>query len=216
VRATRDLDLTYHGPGDDLATVLEDALVPFGRFHFQRSGGVHRMEHTDTIRIDLGVRFDGTTWGTVPLDVTRRDGCSSEIEMVDALDLHQRFRIEGPRALPCLSLRYHLAHKLHAVTRPDSPDYPNHRVQDLVDLLVFGPELHDPRRRYAIREACIETFAVRATHAWPPAFLPPRRWNEPFARYADEMDLSPATLADATASVAETIAALDAARGPFT
>ena len=209
VRATRDLDLTYHGQHVDMTMALEDALAPFGRFRFQRSGQPLQMERTATVRVEVGVRFDGSTWGSVPLDINRSDGSSAEIEMVRALDLRSRFGIDGPRELPCLSLRYHLAHKLHSVTRPDTADHPNDRVQDLVDLLLFRGELTDSLRVGALRSACIETFAARATHRWPPLLSPPGRWVEPFARLAREVGVGPEGLEEAVEIVRAAFAAID-------
>lgn len=210
VRATKDLDLTYHGFQADMVLALEEALAaPYGRFRFQRTGAVLEMDRAESLRVEIGVRFDGAEWGTLPLDLTRSESPSETIELVAALDLLATFGIEGPAALPCLSLPYHLAHKLHAATRPDSQEYPNERVQDLIDLLIFRDELTSPTHRILVRAACVEVFGGRSTHPWPPEFVPPARWTEPFARMANELTLEPTDLHEATAEIRQLIADLD-------
>jgi len=198
VRATKDLDLTYHGFQADMVLALEEALAaPYGRFRFQRTGAVFEMDRAESLRVEIGVRFDGAEWGTLPLDLTRSESPAETIELVAALDLLGTFGIEGPTVLPCLSLAYHLAHKLHAATRPDSQEYPNERVQDLIDLLIFRDELTSPTHRILVRAACVEVFGGRSTHPWPPEFVPPERWTEPFARMANELTLEPTDLHEA-------------------
>lgn len=209
VRATRDLDLTYHGFETDMVLALEEALAtPYGRFRFQRTGAVFEMERAESLRVEVAVRFDGAEWGTLPLDVTRSESPAETIELVAALDLQGVFGIEGPVALPCLSLPYHLAHKLHAVTRPESLEYPNERVQDLIDLLIFRNELTSPTHRTLVRVACVEVFGGRSTHPWPPEFSAPVRWTEPFTRMANELALEPADLHEAAAEIRQLIADL--------
>jgi hypothetical protein len=209
VRATKDLDLTYHGSQTDMVLALEEALeTPFARFRFQRTGAVFEMERAGSLRVEIGVRFDGTEWGTLPLDLTRSESPAETIELVAAFDLQGAFGIEGPTALPCLSLPYHLAHKLHAVTRPDSLEYPNDRAQDLIDLLIFRNELTSPTHRTRLRLACADVFGGRSTHPWPPEFKPPERWTEPFARMANELTLEPANLHEASEEIRQLIADL--------
>jgi hypothetical protein len=214
VRATKDLDLSYHGPQSDMMLALEAALeTPYGRFRFQRSGSVFEMERAGALRVEISVRFDGAEWGTLPVDLNRRESAAESIELVAALDLQGAFGIEGPSVLPCLSLPYHLAHKLHAVTRPDTKEHSNERVQDLIDLLIFREELESPANRALVRLACVEVFGIRGTHRWPSEFVPPLRWTGPFARMADELALEPTDLHEAAAEIRQLIADLDSDGG---
>ncbi len=209
VRATKDLDLTYRGFQADMVLALEEALeTPYARFRFQRTGAVFEMERAESLRVEVGVRFDGTEWGTLPLDLNRSESPAETIELVAALDLLGAFGIEGPIALPCLSLPYHFAHKVHAITRPDSQEYPNERAQDLIDLLIFRNELTSPTHRTLLRVACVDVFGGRNTHPWPPEFKPPERWTESFTRMANELTLAPTDLHEAAAEIRQLIADL--------
>jgi len=218
-RATRDLDLAYRGPAVDPVLAVEEALAtPYGRFTFVRVGAPRIMEVVDTVRLEIGVRFDGASWGTVSVDVNHGAGDAAEVELVDALDLRQAFGIEGPDRLPCLSLRYHIAQKLHGLTKPDAPGAPNERVQDAVDVLLFRAEFTDPEARARLRVACIEVFSRRATHAWPPRVALPERWTDRFTTLAEELALDIRTLPPAAgelqAFVDSVDTGFDAAREP--
>jgi hypothetical protein len=203
-RATKDLDLTYGGPDADPVGALDDAIrVGYGRFTFRRTGRPLEMGQVQTVRVEVGVRFDGVEWGTITVDVGRAEGHRLEVELVPAFDLRSAFGVDGPSHLACLSARYHLAHKLHAVTRPADADRPNERVQDAIDSLLLRDLVPDLG---AARLACVDVFAVRETHPWPPVFAPPAAWVERYAVLAGELGMNP----DLAAAASELRAFIDA------
>ena len=51
------------------------------------------------------------------------------------------FGFVTPDPISCLSLRYHLAHKIHAMTAPSTDEQPNVRFRDLVDILLLRPPI---------------------------------------------------------------------------
>jgi hypothetical protein len=198
-RATKDLDVTYAGPETDLVVAVEEALASgYERFTFQRTGRVLSMDRVRTVRLEIAVRFDGEPWTTVVVDVGPREEHALEVEPVPAFDLEGMFGIAGPKELPCLSLRYHLAHKFHGATAVHDDDGPNERVQDAVDLLLFRETVTDLA---ALRAACVEVFATRGRHAWPPRFEPPAAWAAEFARMAADVGLDVRELDEAIARV---------------
>jgi Nucleotidyl transferase AbiEii toxin, Type IV TA system len=144
------------------------------------------MTNVDTIRVEIAVRFDGVAWGTVPVDISRREGHRMEVELVPAFEIESDFGIPGPDRLPCITSRYHLAHKLHGMTKTPGDGAPNERVQDAIDALMFMPMVDDLTR---VREACLDVFTARQQHAWPPVFSPPKAWAQRFERMAAELEL---------------------------
>lgn len=200
-RATRDIDFSYRGPQtDDLVQVIEEALsIPYGSFTFQRTGKPLDMSRVNTVRVEVKVRFNGSDWGTVILDVNRGEDAPIDVEMVEAFDIRQAFGLEGPEWLPCLSLHDHMAQKIHGMTQPATHDAsPNERVQDAIDVLLFRDGFVDAAARTRLRRACEATFTARATHAWPPIFAPPELWRGQFAAMAAEVGLEVRSLDDAT------------------
>ena len=58
-----------------------------------------------------------------------------------------------------------------------------------------------------VREACVEVFALRGTHAWPPDV-----WEEPFAALAAELGLPVSTLMEAVEAAAAFIGEIEASK----
>lgn len=66
------------------------------------------------------------------------------------------------------------------------PGWRNDRFKDLVDLLLIEELIQD---HDALRRACVDLFALRNTHPWPPFVEAPGSRVEPFRRMAVEVDL---------------------------
>lgn len=207
-RATRDLDLILNRDDGDLLPVLEELLAgSYEGFTFRRKGEEHRMP-TGAVRVKVQVSFRGREWGTVEVDLARREG-ETEVELVPGLPLLREFGITGPEEVECISLRHHVAQKLHAVTRPTPEGRQNDRFRDLIDLLLLRQFVQD---HAALATACAEVFARRGTHVWPPALSPPEEWRLPFARMAEETGLPLRELDTAVAEIDAWIAEIAAAR----
>jgi hypothetical protein len=63
-----------------------------------------------SLRFQVALEYRGRSWSTVQLDLSRGEGDTTEVELVDPLAL-EAFGLETPPALPCLSLRYHMAQR---------------------------------------------------------------------------------------------------------
>lgn len=208
-RATRDIDLVV----DDLASAdptaaLRDALEgDYQGFSFRPKGEPHVMPN-ESVRVQVVLDYLGRSWGTVQVDLSPAEGDRTEVEMVEALALDP-FGLETPGALPCISLRYHIAQKIHAMTEPPLDEAtPNERFRDLVDLLLMQELTTDLR---GVRAACVDVFAVRAKHGWPPVLDPPAFWDEPFASLAEEVKLPVRSLEDAVREAQSFIEDVEAA-----
>lgn len=87
-----------------------------------------------------------------------------------ALDLDTLSGLSGPDTVPVLGLPWHVAHKIHAVSRPSTPDHPNDRVQDAADLILLEPLITDLA---AVRRACERVFRDRGSQSWTPTITFP-------------------------------------------
>ena len=131
----------------------------------------------------------------VRLDLARPDGRDAETERLAGIPL-AAFGLTGPADIPCLSLRFHIAQKLHGMTKAPHDGSENDRFRDAVDLFLLRQLVSDDDL-FHVREACEETFRVRAQHTWPPVINLPAAWRDPFARLAASVALETTELTDA-------------------
>jgi hypothetical protein len=209
-RTTRDVDVVFRGDPEEMLDALEEAFEnPYGGFSFRRKGLVEDIRNTGSRRLAVQVEFAGANWQTLQLEVARLE--VGEMEMVPVAIGIADFRLNAPSRVACLSLRYQVAQKLHAVTeRP--PDRENLRFWDLIDLILLRELLAGDLG--AVREACVQTFRVRDTHDWPPALVVPDSWAVPYAATTEELDaVLPATVEAAAEEVRAFIVEIDTAAG---
>ncbi len=209
-RATKDIDLVVDEPGDlDLSAALRDALEgTYQGFTFRVKGESYLMPN-NSVRVDVALSYKGRSWGTIQVDLSPQEGVRTDVEFVESLRL-EPFGFDTPNALPCLSLRYHIAQKIHAMTEPAlNEETPNERFRDLVDLLLMKELTVDIG---GVRAASVEVFATRATHEWPPVLDPPAFWEETFAALAEEVELPVRRLEDAVREAQAFIDSIEEAR----
>jgi hypothetical protein len=183
-RTTKDVDIVFRGNPDAMLEALEEAFGrPSGGFSFRRKGPVEEIRDTGSRRLSVQVEFGGRDWQTLQIEVAQPE--AAEPELVPVAVGIADFKLDGPERVACLSLRYQVAQKLHAVTeRPG--DRPNLRYRDLIDLILLRDLL--PGDLAAVREACVETFAARNVHGWPPELKIPDAWREPYEVAVGEID----------------------------
>lgn len=183
-RATKDLDLILLSGGDPIQELTSALTTPYEGFSFRLHGAGHIMPN-GAGRVEVSLDYLGKSWGTVQVDVGPQEDGGTEVDMVEAISLAP-FGLDGPGSLPCLSLPYHVAQKIHAMTAPPPDDRRNDRFRDLVDLLLMREWITDFE---AVRSACRDVFQTRGTHEWPPFFTPPDHWIEQYARMAADLGL---------------------------
>jgi hypothetical protein len=188
-----------------MVDALEDAFeYPYGNFSFRRKHDVERIPGTDSRRLEVQVSFVGREWQTLQLEVGPPE--AEEAELVPVAISVEDFKLDGPTRVACLSLRYQVAQKLHAVTeQPRGRE--NKRFWDLMDLILLRDLIAD---RAAVREACVEIFATRQTHGWPPQLNVPESWVQPYARLAADHDFPVADVHAAAGEIRALIATIDA------
>jgi Nucleotidyl transferase AbiEii toxin, Type IV TA system len=210
-RATNDLDTVFRQSMDGMLGRLDEALRDgYGDFTFERSEA-ELIGETGSQRTDVKLSYRGRRWGTVHFEIAPAEGKSLEdVDNVDAIGIDS-FGIEGPKEVPCLTIRYQLAQKLHACTEPP-PDgkNENHRFHDLIDLLLLEGLI--PVGGFPpVRVACVDTFSVRARQAWPPDLVVYPSWFEAYERLAVEQGFAITDVEEAAMRVRGLIATIDEA-----
>lgn len=90
-------------------------------------------------------------------------------------------------AVPCMTLPWQIAQKVHACTDPIEGPRTNDRAHDLVDLQLLEALLPDELLA-ATRAACVAVFASRARHGWPPAVVALPHWGPIYARALEGLE----------------------------
>jgi hypothetical protein len=209
VRATKDVDLVFRGDADEMLDALEEAFErPFVGFAFRRKGEVEDIRDTGSRRLEVQLGFGGRDWQTLQLEIAMPE--ADEIELVPVAVGIGDFGLDGPEEVACLSLRFQVAQKLHAVTE-QPPGRENLRFWDLIDLMLLEKLIGDDLAE--VREAAEAIFIARGTHEWPPQLVVPEPWREPYARTASEVDADlPGDVDQAAKRVRALVARIEASR----
>lgn len=206
-RATRDLDLILLASDADPVEELGVALArPYEGFAFRIRGDAQVMPN-GACRVEVALQYLGKSWGTVQVDVGRSEGEGTDVEMVEAIPLAP-FGLDGPDSLPCLSLPYHVAQKIHGMTLPPLAGRQNERFRDLLDLLLLREWVSDLD---AVRRACLDVFETRGTHPWPPRIAIPDHWVGPFQAMAVDVGVTPSDVHSAAIEVRQFLTRIDEA-----
>jgi hypothetical protein len=182
-RATRDVDVIFRGDTKELVDALDEAFAqPYSGFEFRRKTELEPIRETGSYRFYVQVSFRGKSWETLQLEVAPPEVAETELVRA-AIDLAD-FSLDGPDRIACLSLRFQIAQKIHAVT--ERPTHrPNLRHWDLIDIILLRSLAPDDLAD--VHAACREIFESRATHAWPPTLDAVEIWREPYRADAERM-----------------------------
>ena len=194
-RATADLDVVAVCDEDNIVAALDDALrEPYHDCTFSRRAETRALgEHA--IRVWVQIAYRSQRWATVQVDLAPADDIDVETERLPGIPL-SAFGLTGPPDVVCLSLRFHVAQKFHGMTKTSDDGRDNDRFRDAVDLLLLKNLI--PRDDLAaVRNACEDTFRIRAKHTWPPAIALPGHWSGPFRSMAASVGLETTSLEDA-------------------
>ncbi len=209
-RSTQDIDIVFRGRTTEMLKVLEEAFEQsYVGFEFRRKGEPQDIRDTGSKRLALQVSFQRRAWQTLTVEIARPE--TDESDLVPSAISLADFKLDSPERVTCLSLRYQIAQKIHAVTEEPADGRPNLRHWDLIDLILLRALPEEDLWR--VREACVWTFEKRGTHEWPPTLKAPDAWNEPYRFDASQIaaDL-PDDMQAAADAVAEFIVEIDAAR----
>jgi hypothetical protein len=147
---------------------------------------------------------------TLPFEIGAAEGESvSGAERLPSQLSLARVRLPDVDDIPFIPVRYQIAQKIHACTEPSTEDWANPRARDLHDLLLIEELAVTDDNLGQIRVTCVEVFASRNKHAWPPQIDVPPAWPAIW----DAIEEAQGTRLDAAVTaVTDLIARIDAAQ----
>lgn len=209
-RATKDLDTAFRESMDAITTYLDPALRPgYGEFTATRTE-LTAVKDTGALRCDIKLAYRTKLVVTVQMEVAAVEGgMGSQIDQVPAKPL-DHVGLSGPTTVPCVAVRWQIAQKLHACTEV-LPNRENDRFRDLLDLQLLAGLVMDDGW-IEVRSACVEVFAGRAKHSWPPDVTIYESWDPGYRALAEETGFSVLDIAMAANEVRQMIARIDEAQ----
>lgn len=164
-------------------------------------------------RFTVKLKYQGTPFVSIPVEVS-----PVEAGNTDAVDWTHSPALElvglpAPQPIPCMTTRWQIAQKLHAVTATLPDGGLNDRAHDLVDLQILEAIIVD-KPLATVCHACIEVFEARAQQPWPPSVTVHPHWPRIYAQALSSVDglgLAP-DAQQAAALVTDLIARVDDSR----
>jgi hypothetical protein len=127
------------------------------------------------------VNYQGRPFVSVPIEVSPVEAGNTEGVDWAHSPAFALVGLPDPRPIPCMTLDWQIAQKLHAVTAVLPGERRNDRAHDLVDLQILEALIGD-RPLSAVRTACVTVFEVRDEQAWPPSITIPPHWPVVYAK----------------------------------
>jgi hypothetical protein len=211
-RASKDYDTAFRQTIERVTDVLAEAETHVHGDFRVIVGRAVPIGPTGAVRIPLKLAYGAHDWGSVDLEVAAAEGGSGArdtIEYAEGSPALSVFGLPDVDRVALLPLPYQIAQKIHACTEPrDGKD--NDRFRDLVDLilldgLVVGADL----RR--VRDACLEVFSLRGTHAWPPSVKIYPLWPDQYRALTESMRFPVTDVTEAAAAVEAMVAKISKA-----
>lgn len=223
-RATQDIDTLFRGSVEQFERTLTDTLSePWGPFTLQATdieviAGAQRV--VKPRRFEIKLILKGATWRRVKVEVSFPEGRIGDRAQPLPTPPVGFFGVEAPEQLVGIAMDYQVAQKVHACTDPDTNDFTNDRVRDVVDLLLIKDHFYSDGPSGDLKAACVDVFDARAVEAtslglparhWPPQLGTPNTdWVRNYPGLAESVGI-PLTLDEAVAAINAWIAEIDAA-----
>ncbi len=152
-------------------------------------------------RFTAKLSYRGQPFASVPIEVSTVE--AGNADQFDTLTSEALGLVGVPAAVsvPCMTVPWQTAPKLHAVTAVLEGPKVNDRAHDLVDLQLLEALLPDSDLPVTCN-ACIAVFDARAQHPWPPKVVALLHWPAIYAGALDGLDhLELAATVDVAANV---------------
>lgn len=131
-------------------------------------------------RFTVKLKYQGAPFVSVPVEVSPREaGNADDVDWTHSPAL-ELVGLPLSRPIPCMTLPWQIAQKLHAVTAKLDGGRVSDRAHDLVDLQILEALMADEPLA-PVRNACVEVFGARAQQAWPPTVSVYDHWPRIYA-----------------------------------
>lgn len=138
-------------------------------------------------RLTAKLSYHGKPFVSLPLEISPVEaGNAAEFDMVpsDALTL---VGLAERVDVPCMTLPWQVAQKIHACTEPVETPRTNDRARDLIDLQLLEALTGDDSL-VGTEVACRAVFDERGRHSWPPTLTAHDHWDAVYVRALEGLE----------------------------
>ena len=190
-RFTTDLDTARSVGMEEFRQGLEEALSQ-GWCGFAGNVELQSQAHPKDVPaayvmqpLAVKLRYLGKPWCTVAMEVGHDEiGDADEVELVVPREANfylEQLGFPALDAVPCMSLPFQVAQKLHGASEPRSM-----RAHDLIDLQIIMTSDVDLTRT---RRICERLFAYRKQQAWPPVIQVGENWESLYSTQREGLEV---------------------------
>jgi hypothetical protein len=138
-------------------------------------------------RLTAKLAYQGKPFVSIPIEISPVEAGNAEGFDTVSSDALTLVGLSESVAVPCMTLPWQIAQKIHACTEPVEPPRTNDRARDLVDLqLLEALTVDDPLTD--IQAACRAVFEARGKHVWPPALTAQDNWEIIYVRALEGLE----------------------------
>lgn len=190
-RTSKDLDTVIRGDIDDVHDRLADAgtegwegfttvFTPPVAFEVPALA-------SNAYRFTAKVAYLRKPFVSVPIEVSPVEAGNADTYDSVSSEALALVGLPNSGAVPCMTLPWQIAQKIHACTDPVEEPRTNDRAHDLVDLQLLEALLADEPLDKT-RAACVAVFAARGKHGWPPSLVAFPHWRPIYTRALEGLE----------------------------
>ncbi len=139
-------------------------------------------------RLTAKLAYRGKPFVSVPVEISPIEAGNAEAHDVIESDALTLVGLSSAVAVPCMTLPWQIAQKIHAVSEPVEQPRTNDRARDLVDLqLLEALTVDEPLGD--TDAACRAVFEARGRHPWPPALAAQPGWDAIYVRALEGLEV---------------------------
>lgn len=139
-------------------------------------------------RLTAKLAYQGKPFVSVPIEISPIEAGNAETHDMIESDALTLVGVPSTVAVPCMTLPWQIAQKIHAGSELVDPPRTNDRARDLVDLqLLEALTVDDPLAE--TESACRAVFEARGGHVWPPTLAAQPGWDAIYLRALEGLEL---------------------------
>jgi hypothetical protein len=131
-------------------------------------------------RFTVKLRYQGAPFVSVPVEVSPHEAGNTDDADWTHSPAFELIGLPESQPIPCMTIPWQIAQKLHAVTAELPEGRTNDRAHDLVDLQILRALIVEEPLS-PVRQACVEVFQARGQQAWPPRVTVLDHWPRIYA-----------------------------------